>query len=300
MMTSHGVRAERAVPLAGTPSFVPLRAVVQHRRVHVASSDHRRAADLLIAATDSRVPCAPIRTLLPEADIDDAYEIQQLSVGAHLARSTDNRVIGRKIGLTSEAVQRQMGVDRPDFGVLMADMAFGDSEPIPFGRLLQPRVEAEVAFVLGRDLDRLPVTAADVMVATELVVAAIEVVDSRIRDWDIAIVDTVADNASSGLFVLGGAPRSLRDVDLRSVQMQVTCDDEVVSSGAGAACLGHPINAVVWLANEVARRGAPLRAGEVVLSGSLGPLVPVKPGRTYEATLAGLGDVRAVFTDARD
>lgn len=265
--------------------------------MNVTRSQHESAANLLIEAARRREPCEPIRTLIPEADIDDAYEIQQLVVGANIdAAGANGRVIGRKIGLTSAAVQQQMGVDRPDFGVLIGDMAYGDAEPIPVTRLLQPRVEAEVAFVLGRDLERLPVTAADVMSATEFVVAAIEVVDSRIRDWDISIVDTVADNASSGVFVLGGTPRSLRDLDLRTVRMSMTVDDVEMSSGTGAACLGHPINAVVWLANEVARRGAPLRAGEIVLSGSLGPLVPVTPGRTYLAQLEGLGDVRAAFT----
>src|SRR5690606_33256273 len=201
-----------------------------------------------------------------------------------------------KIGLTSPAVQRQMGVDTPDFGVLLADMAYGDSDPIPWGRLLQPRVEAEVAFVLGRDLPDRPVVASDVLRATEFVVAAIEVVDSRISDCDISILATVADNASSGLFVLGGSPRRLTDLDdLRDLEMGLACEGERVSSGTGAACLGHPVNAVVWLANAVAERGAPLQAGEVILSGSLGPLAPVEPGRTYEARFRGLGSVRAQF-----
>jgi 2-keto-4-pentenoate hydratase len=178
-------------------------------------------------------------------------------------------------------------------------MAFGDSEPIPPGRLLQPRVEAEVAFVLGDDLPARDVTTTEVLHATEFVVAAIEVVDSRIADWDISIFDTVADNASSGLFVTGAAPRSLLDIDdLRASEMTLTAGGVVLSSGTGAACLGHPVNAVVWLANVVAARGEPLRAGEVVLSGSLGPLVPAEPGTTYEAHISGLGSVRAVFADA--
>jgi 2-keto-4-pentenoate hydratase len=190
-----------------------------------------------------------------------------------------------------------MGVDTPDFGVLFADMAYGDASPIPATELLQPRVEAEVAFVLGRDLPEEPVVVSDVLGSVDFVVAAIEVVDSRIRDWEISIVDTVADNASSGVFVLGGSPRKLADVDLRSVAMELTSDGDgrVLSSGTGAACLGHPINAVVWLANAVASRGEPLQAGEVILSGSLGPLVPVERGRTYEATFTGLGAVRAHF-----
>ena len=259
-------------------------------------SPHERqlAAERLCDAVRGRTPCEPIRTMLPQADIDDAYGIQQLFVSSSDAFT--GRRVGRKIGLTSPAVQKQMGVDRPDFGVLTADMAYGDSQPIPYDRLLQPRVEAEVAFILGCDLDASTVTSADVMRATEFVVAAIEVVDSRIHGWDIAIVDTVADNASSGVFVLGGAPRRLHDVDLRAVAMQMSTGGDTLSTGTGAACLGHPVNAVVWLANEVGRRGAPLRAGEVVLSGSLGPLVSVRAGCTYVAEFDGLGSVRAVFT----
>ncbi len=254
---------------------------------------HEAAARRLIDAAAQHEPCAPVRELLPDGTIDDAYLVAQRVI--ELSRS-DVRRVGRKIGLTSAAVQRQMGVDTPDFGVLLADMAYGDSDPIPDGVLLQPRVEAEVAFVLGRDLPDRPVTTVDVLRATDFVVAAIEVVDSRIRDWDISIVDTVADNASSGLFVLGGSPRRLTDVDdVRSIQMELTCEGTVVSAGTGAACLGHPVNAVVWLANAVAERGAPLREGEVILSGSLGPLAAAEPGKVYEAAFSGLGTVRAQF-----
>ena len=254
---------------------------------------HEAAAARLAGAATSLVPCEPIRDLLPDATIDDAYLISQRV----LERTRgDVRRVGRKIGLTSRAVQQQMGVDTPDFGVLLADMALGDAEPIPAGRLLQPKVEAEVAFVLGRDLPDRPVVASDVLRATEFVVAAIEVVDSRIRDWDISIVDTVADNASSGMFVLGGSPRRLTDIDdLRSIEMTLTCQGETLSAGSGAACLGHPVNAVVWLANAVAERGAPLQEGEVILSGSLGALVAAEPGQSYEAEFTGLGSVRAQF-----
>ena len=251
------------------------------------------AARRLIEAEAAHVPCDPLLDLLPGGTIDHAYAVQQRVI--ELSRSGARRV-GRKIGLTSPAVQRQMGVDTPDFGVLFAEMACGDGEPVPSARLLQPRVEAEVAFVLSRDLPDRPVIASDVLRATDFVVAAIEIVDSRIRDWKISIVDTVADNASSGMFVLGGAPRSLGGIDdLRTCEMTLTSDGEVVSAGVGAACLGHPLNAIVWLANAVAERGVPLRAGEVILSGSLGPLVTVERGKTYEASISGLGTVRATF-----
>ena len=263
----------------------------------IGSSDadgaHEAAAQRLLDAAVRHEPCEPVRDLLPDGTIDDAYRVAQRVI--ELSRA-DVRRVGRKIGLTSAAVQRQMGVDTPDFGVLFADMSYGDADPIPAGVLLQPRVEAEVAFVLGRDLPERPVVTSDVLRATEFVVAAIEVVDSRIRDWDISIVDTVADNASSGLFVLGGSPRRLGDVDdLRSIEMQLTCEGTTVSAGSGAACLGHPVNAVVWLANAVASRGAPLQEGEVILSGSLGPLAVAEPGKVYEAAFSGLGSVRAEF-----
>jgi 2-keto-4-pentenoate hydratase len=255
---------------------------------------HAAAAERLLDAAQRKVPCPPVRELLPDGGLDDGYAVQQI---VHSRTSSGRRRVGRKIGLTSAAVQRQMQVDTPDFGVLFADMAYGDSEPIPFDGLLQPRVEAEVAFVLGADLPHDHVTGPEVLRAVDFVVPAIEVVDSRIRDWDISIFDTVADNASSGLFVTGGSPRSLRDIDdLRDCEMTLTIGDEVVSSGTGAACLGHPLNAVVWLANVVAARGEPLRAGEVVLSGSLGPLAPVQASSTYEARISGLGSVRATFT----
>lgn len=256
---------------------------------------HREAAARLAEAARTMSPCAPVRDLLPGGGLDDGYEIQRL---LHELAPSGRRRVGRKVGLTSPAVQQQMGVQSPDFGVLFADMAFGDSEPIPFAELLQPRVEAEIAFVLGADLPQAEVTAAEVLRAIDFVVPAIEVVDSRITDWDISILDTVADNASSGVYVAGGAPRRLEDIeDLRSSEMTLVAAGEVVSSGTGAACLGHPLNAVVWLANTVALRGEPLRAGELVLSGSLGPLVPAEPGMTYEARIDGLGSVRACFTD---
>jgi len=253
------------------------------------------AADALIEASAHATPCPPIRGILPDGDLEDGYAVQRL---VHARTSTTRRRIGRKIGLTSDVVQRQMGVETPDFGVLFADMAYGDSAPIPFDRLLQPRIEAEVAFVLGSDLPERAVTAIDLLRAVDFVVPAIEVCDSRIADWDISIFDTVADNASAGVFVTGSAPRSLRDLDdLRDMEMELRTDDRTVSAGRGSACLGHPVNAVVWLANQVAGRGEPLVAGELILSGSLGALVPAEAGATYEAQIGGLGTVRAVFSE---
>jgi 2-keto-4-pentenoate hydratase len=256
------------------------------------SSAHDDAAARLIEAARSRIPCAPVRDLFVEGTIDDGYAVQQL-VAART--SAGRRLVGRKIGLTSSAVQSQMGVDTPDFGLLYEDMAFASGAAVTTP-LLQPRAEAEIAFVLGADLDQLPVTPEGVRAATAGVAAAIEIVDSRIVDWDITIVDTVADNASSGAFVLGDDRVPLDAVpDLAVCEMTLTCEGEVVSTGAGEACLGHPLNAVTWLANAVGSRGAPLRAGEIVLSGSLGALVPMTPGRVYEAVISGLGSVRTIL-----
>ena len=240
------------------------------------------------------VPIAPIRPQLADLDVDGAYAIQQENT-AHWEKE-GRRVVGSKIGLTSRAVQKQLGVDRPDFGVLFADMIVGEDEPVAAGRVLQPKIEAEVAFLLDRDVEVEVPTVADVLRAVAYAMPALEIVGSRIANWDIGIVDTVADNASSGLFVLGGPVRRLDGLDLRALQMQMTRKDEVLSKGTGAACLGNPLNAMAWLAGELARRKRPLRAGDVVLSGALGPMVPVSAGDVFEANIAGLGSVSARFS----
>jgi 2-keto-4-pentenoate hydratase len=253
------------------------------------------AAARLREARASAVPCAPVRELLPGGTVEDAYAVQRINT--ELVLQAGRRLIGWKIGLTNPVVQRQLGVDQPDFGALFADESVGDELPVAPGLLLQPRVEAEVAFVLDRDLGSGPITPVDVIRATAFVLPAIEIVDSRVSGWDITIVDTVADNASSGLHVLGPKPTRLTDVDLRAVRMAMTASGEVVSEGSGASCLSHPVNAVVWLANTLAGLGQPLREGDLVLSGALGAMVPVKPGVTYEATIDGLGTVRAAFAE---
>ncbi|WP_433378673.1 2-keto-4-pentenoate hydratase [Actinoplanes sp. CA-142083] len=251
--------------------------------------------DELLDAYASKKPIAPVRErLIPVGDIDAAYAAQRAQVEIWV--KAGRRPVGAKIGLTAPAVQRQLGVDRPDFGVLLADMAVPDGAEIDHGSLLQPRVEAEVAFVLGADLPERQVTVADVVRATDFLLPAIEVVDSRIAGWDITIVDTVADNASSGLYVLGTSPRRISDVDLRLCGAVLEHAGEPVSVGAGAACLGNPLHAVAWLATTLAAAGSPLRAGDVVLSGALGPMVPAKTGASYEARISGLGSVRANFS----
>ncbi|MFI5881148.1 2-keto-4-pentenoate hydratase [Streptomyces sp. NPDC051554] len=248
----------------------------------------------LTRAARDRQPCAPVRDLLGATDISLAYAVQQRIVADRIAAGA--RVVGRKIGLTSASVQRQVGVDRPDFGVLLADMDVSALPAVPSGRLLQPRVEAEIAFVLAADLDQDDLDIAGVRSAVAHAVAALEIVDSRVADWDIAITDTVADNASSGLFVLGGERVELKAFEPRDVTMRLYADGKLASEGDGTACLGDPLAALLWLARTAREFGDPLRAGQVVLSGALGPLVPTPPGTTVRAEMSGLGTVSATFS----
>ncbi|WP_439641868.1 2-keto-4-pentenoate hydratase [Nevskia sp.] len=238
-------------------------------------------------------PIAPIRDRLAPGDLAAAYAVQDLNTRHWL--KAGRRLAGRKIGLTSTAVQQQLGVDQPDFGMLFADMAVCDDEAVTLDRVLQAKVEAEVAFVLERDITTEQATMADVLRAVGYAVAAIEIVGSRIANWDIRLVDTVADNASSGLYVLGNTPMLLAGLDLRDCAMEMTRADQVVSTGVGHACLGHPLNAVLWLARKMVEVGRPLQAGDTILSGALGPMVAVKAGDRFEARIAGLGSVRARF-----
>jgi 2-keto-4-pentenoate hydratase len=251
------------------------------------------AARRLLSAYRDGKPCAPVRELFEAGDIGSAYAVQDANTRHWL--DAGRRLVGRKIGLTSPAVQKQLGVDQPDFGMLFADMAVCDGEPIDAERVLQAKVEAEVAFVLERDLTVEQPTVADVIRAVGFAVAAIEVVGSRVANWDIRLVDTVADNASSGLFVLGNTPCKLDGLNLRDCTMEMLAGSAVVSRGVGHACLGHPINAVLWLARKMAEVGRPLRSGDIVLSGALGPMVAVQPGTVYEARVEGMGAVRAAF-----
>ncbi|MEH3155601.1 MAG: fumarylacetoacetate hydrolase family protein [Gordonia paraffinivorans] len=251
------------------------------------------AFERLRVAHETGVPVAPIRDLTAPGDADRAYAIQQMLVAHRVARGAT--VVGHKVGLTSPVVQRQLSVDRPDFGVLLDDMRRAPDLPIDVGGLIAPRVEAEIAFVLGEDLADGPIDVPRVRGAVDHAVAALEIVDSRIADWDITFVDTVADNASSGLFVLGTERRSLADVEPVSVRMQMTVDGVVVSSGSGADCLGDPLEALRWLATTALDHGRPLRGGDVVLSGALGPMVAVTAGSRVTATITGLGSVTARF-----
>lgn len=236
---------------------------------------------------------SPIRHALPEATIADAYAIQ--AENTRIWESEGRQVVGAKIGLTAKSVQRQLGVDQPDFGLLFGDMSVLDGDMVAPGRLIQPKVEAEVAFVLKRTPDVARLTAAALAACVDHALPAIEIVDSRVADWDIGIVDTVADNASSGLFVLGDSPVRLDGLDLRLCGMVLEVNGEPASFGAGAACLGHPLHALGWLARTMAELGRPLEAGDVVLAGALGPMAAVREGDRVEARIAGVGDVRVGF-----
>lgn len=250
-------------------------------------------AEHLRNAEHMREPIAPVRANIAPDDMATAYAVQQANVDARVANG--ERVVGRKIGLTSLAVQQQLGVDQPDFGALFAGMACGDGQPIALGQLIQPKVEAEIALVLARDLTQTRHTYADIIGATAYALAAIEVVDSRIEQWNIRFVDTVADNASSARFVLGSRPVPLSLLDLADCAMTLAREGEVLSRGGGAACLGNPLNAAVWLADRMVQLGTPLRAGDVVLTGALGPMVAVTAPGTFTAQIEGLGSVRATF-----
>lgn len=247
----------------------------------------------LLEAYRTRRTIAPLTQTFPGLTVDDAYRIQLVQVGEWLADG--RRILGRKVGLTSPAMQAQMKVTQPDFGHLMDDMFFAEHTPVPADRFLQPRAEPEVAFVLGRDLAGPGVTVADAAAAVDFILPALEIIDSRISDWQIGIVDTIADNASSGGVVLGSTARRIGEVDLRLGGCVLHRNGEIAGTGAGGAVLGSPLNSLAWLANTIGERGERLQAGQVVLPGSITASIPFEPGDAITATMAGLGSVTAVI-----
>ena len=235
----------------------------------------------------------PLTNRHPDITIEEAYAIQQRLNARRI--DAGERIIGKKIGVTSKAVMDMLGVYQPDFGLLTDGMVYNEGEAIAASTLIQPKAEGEIAFVLKHDLIGPGISAADVLAATEGVMACFEIVDSRIKDWKIKIQDTVADNASCGVFVLGDKLVDPRGLDLTTCGMVLEKNGEIVATGAGAAALGAPANAVAWLANTLGRLGIPLKAGEVVLSGSLAIMVPVKAGDSLRVSIGGIGGCSVRF-----
>lgn len=253
----------------------------------------QQAADRLFEAYRANTPCEPVRELLEAQDIDAAYEVQSLNHARR--RSAGEKIVGCKIGLTSKTVQQQLGIAESDTGLLFAGDVFREDQDIPMEELIQPKVEGEIALVLERDLKQERPTVADVISATAYCLPAIEIVDSRIKNWDIKIVDTIADNASSRFIVIGGKPVSIKDIDFELCGMRMQKNGETVSVGIGSASLGNPLNAAAWLAGKRVSFGMPLEAGSVILTGALGPMAKVIMGDRIEVRIAGMGSVQARF-----
>jgi 2-keto-4-pentenoate hydratase len=248
------------------------------------------AARCLWEAGVTRRPCAPVRALIGTDDLASAYVVQKRNIARRIEAGA--RPVGRKIGMTSAAVQKQLGYDQPNYGTLFAHCEVPNGGTVPADRLLQPRAEAEIAFVLGRGLDREAFTMTDVLRAVDYAVGAIEIVDSRILGWDIRAADSIADNASSGMYVLGHRPRRITDMDLTLCGMVSRLNGRIASVGVGGACLGNPLVALLWLARTLTASGQPLQEGDLVLTGALGTLVPLAGGDHFEAEIDGFGSVR--------
>ena len=249
--------------------------------------------DELYAALRSASVVEPLTTRHPDITLADAYAVQQRLNARRIAAG--ERVIGKKIGVTSKAVMNMLGVHQPDFGLLTDAMARNEGETVDAAQLIQPKAEGEIAFLLKKRLQGPGVTSADVLAATEGVMACFEIVDSRVRDWKIRIQDTVADNASCGVFVLGDRVVDPREVDLTTCGMVLEKNGELAVTGAGAAALGHPLNAVAWLANTLGPLGLALEPGDVVLSGALAAMVPVKAGDNLRMSIGGIGSCSVRF-----
>jgi 2-oxopent-4-enoate/cis-2-oxohex-4-enoate hydratase len=249
--------------------------------------------DQLYTALRTATTIPPLTEKHPELTLEQAYQIQQRLMTRRL--QDGEKIIGKKIGVTSKAVMDMLGVHQPDFGYLTNAMVISEGEAIARGLLIQPKAEGEIAFVLKHDLTGPGISAADVIRATAFVMPCFEIVDSRIQDWKIKIADTVADNASCGLFVLGDTAVGIDDIDLYTCGMVLEKNGEVVATGAGGAALGSPVNAVAWLANTLGALGISLKAGEVILSGALAAMCPAMPGDQFRVSIGGLGSCSVRF-----
>ncbi|WP_405179333.1 2-keto-4-pentenoate hydratase [Nocardia sp. NBC_01377] len=251
-------------------------------------------AEELDVAERERVAIDKLVDRHPDLDVVDAYEIQLINIRRKIAAGAE--VVGHKVGLSSKAMQQMMGVDEPDYGHLLADMEVFEEAPVDTRRYLFPRVEVEVGFVLGADLPGADCTEQDVLAATVAYAPAIELIDSRIKDWNIGLCDTISDNASSAGFVLGRERVVPKDIDIKAIDAVLTRNGEVVAEGRSDAVLGDPVIAVAWLARKVASFGVRLKAGDIVLPGSCTRAIDVRPGDSFHADFAGLGSVRLQFT----
>ncbi|MEQ9186542.1 MAG: fumarylacetoacetate hydrolase family protein [Cryomorphaceae bacterium] len=258
-----------------------------------ANSIVQQVADLLWEQLSSGQTCAPVRLLIGETDIRAAYEAQHINTKRREQRGES--IVGAKIGLTSFAVQKQLGVDQPDYGMLTDKMQVFEGHAIPWNELFQPKAEMEMGFILKKDIDGMDITMEVLEDAIEAVVPSIEIVGSRISDWNIRITDTIADNASASHFIIGDPIKNWKEIDLAACSMQMTRAGKVVSEGTSAACMGNPLNATLWLAKTMADLGTPLRAGYIILSGALGPLVNVEPGDIIEGSIEGIGSINVSF-----
>lgn len=253
-------------------------------------------AESLREAERTRVPVGPLTAEVPDLSVEDAYRIQQVNV--HARKAAGGLVRGRKVGLTSVAMQQQLGVDEPDFGAIFAEMIVEEGDGVPVSELIQPRIEAEIAFVMAEELKGPGVSAADALGAVAGALPALEIIDSRVAEWKIKLPDTIADNASSARVVCGGRLTQLDEIeDLRLVGMALSRNGEIAATGAGAAVLGNPIRCVAWLANKLGEFGVPLRAGDLVLAGALHAALLVTAGDTVTAQFSELGSVTTRFTD---
>ncbi|MBZ4654794.1 MAG: hydratase/decarboxylase family protein [Peptococcaceae bacterium] len=254
-----------------------------------------KAAEALRVAMINKQPISALSEQKPDITIEEAYQIQLINVEE--AVKAGKRIVGKKIGLTSVAMQKFLGVNEPDYGHLLDTMVWDEEIPISLSNLLQPKIEAEIAFVLSEDLQGPGVTLTDVLRATAGVIPSFEVIDSRVKDWKIKIQDTVADNASSAGITLGSQLIPVNRVDLKYVGMVLQKNGQIIETAAGAAVMGHPALAVAWLANKLGSMGIGLKKGEIILSGSLTKAIEVKAGDVFVATFGGLGSVKAVFTE---
>ena len=257
------------------------------------TSNVREFAKTLAEAESTRVGIGPLTSVDSELTVKDAYYVQLENIKKKVEQG--QKIVGKKIGLTSLAMQNLLGVDEPDYGHLLDKMVVENGGFISIEQVLQPKVEAEIAFILKKELRGPNLTALDVLQATDYVVPALEIVDSRIKDWKIKLADTVADNASSGFYVLGGKPTRIEDIDLELIGMAFSKNGELVNTGVGAAALGNPANCVAWLANKLSEFDITLREGEVLLSGALSAAVEARAGDSFTARFGHIGQVSVHF-----